>query len=119
MKVKVAIVECTKCQTPAVLRVPLFQFGQRDPEWLYQADCKCRGKDATLAVRGGDDSPDWKPLVSLGALPEHENEPAAPTLGWWCISGEALLDLLRRAQAGEDADLLYAEHYANSQIEAP
>lgn len=40
-------------------------------------------------------------------------------LGWWTISGEALLDLARRAHAGEDPDLLYAEFYANSQIERP
>jgi hypothetical protein len=40
-------------------------------------------------------------------------------LGWWAISGEMLLDLLRRASAGEDPDLLYAEAYANSEIDRP
>lgn len=35
-------------------------------------------------------------------------------LGWWAIEGERLLDLLRRASAGEDPDLLYAEEYASS-----
>jgi hypothetical protein len=40
-------------------------------------------------------------------------------LGWWVISGEALLDLLRRAAAGEDADALYAEEYANAGHELP
>jgi hypothetical protein len=39
------------------------------------------------------------------------------SLGWWTISGEAFLDALRRAHAGEDPDLLYAEHYANSDPE--
>jgi hypothetical protein len=34
-------------------------------------------------------------------------------LGWWTISGEALLDLLRRCHDGEDPDLVYAEAYAN------
>ena len=43
----------------------------------------------------------------------------ANALGWWCISGEALVALLRRAAAGEDPDLLYAEAYANSRIERP
>lgn len=38
-------------------------------------------------------------------------------LGWWSISGEALLDLLRRAHDGEDPDLLYAEEYANAERE--
>lgn len=38
-------------------------------------------------------------------------------LGWWAISGEALLDGLRRAAAGEDPDLLYAEMYANAERE--
>lgn len=37
-------------------------------------------------------------------------------LGWWTISGEALLDLLKRAHAGEDPDLLYAEEYANADV---
>ncbi len=36
-------------------------------------------------------------------------------LGWWAISGDALIEALRRASAGEDADLLYAELYANSE----
>lgn len=40
-------------------------------------------------------------------------------LGWWCISGEDLLDMLRRTHDGEDPDLLYAETYANSEIERP
>lgn len=34
-------------------------------------------------------------------------------LGWWTISGAALLDALRRAAAGEDPDWVYAELYAN------
>lgn len=34
-------------------------------------------------------------------------------LGWWTISGEALLYMLRRAASGEDPDLVYAEFYAN------
>lgn len=38
-------------------------------------------------------------------------------LGWWSIHGEDLLALLRRAAAGEDPDLLYAEAYANSTTE--
>jgi hypothetical protein len=35
-------------------------------------------------------------------------------LGWWTISGEALLAMLRRVADGEDPDLVYAEEYANS-----
>lgn len=38
-------------------------------------------------------------------------------LGWWAISGEALLDMLRRAHAGEDPDMVYVEEYANSDRE--
>ncbi|MCK9896957.1 hypothetical protein [Frankia sp. AgB32] len=37
-----------------------------------------------------------------------------PGLGWHVIRGEDLLDLLRRAAAGEDPDLLYAEAWANA-----
>lgn len=39
------------------------------------------------------------------------------TLGWWAISGEALLEMLRRVSNGEDPDMVYAEEYANSQVE--
>lgn len=38
-------------------------------------------------------------------------------LGWWTISGEALLDMMRRCAAGEDPDMVYAEEYVNAQIE--
>lgn len=44
------------------------------------------------------------------------DDQAAP-LGWWALSGDSLLELLRRAHAGEDPDLLYAEEYANSEHE--
>jgi len=36
---------------------------------------------------------------------------------WWAIEGDALLDALRRTNAGEDPDMIYAELYANSNIE--
>lgn len=38
-------------------------------------------------------------------------------LGWWTISGIALLDSLKRVAGGEDPDLVYAELYANSDHE--
>ena len=38
-------------------------------------------------------------------------------LGWWTISGVALLESLKRTAAGEDPDLVYAELYANSDHE--
>ena len=40
-------------------------------------------------------------------------------MGWWVLSGDNLLDMLRRAHAGEDPDLIYAEEYANSEHERP
>ncbi|HET6916615.1 MAG TPA: hypothetical protein VFH56_11050 [Acidimicrobiales bacterium] len=40
----------------------------------------------------------------------------AGNLGWWTISGEALMDALRRAHDGEDPDLIYTEQYANSDV---
>ncbi len=33
---------------------------------------------------------------------------------WWVIAAAQLQDALRRAAAGEDPDLLYAELYANT-----
>lgn len=41
-------------------------------------------------------------------------EDPAP-LGWHVIAGDHLLELLRRAQAGEDADLIFAELWANAE----
>jgi hypothetical protein len=38
-------------------------------------------------------------------------------LGYWVISGEALLELLREVAAGADPDLVYAENYANADME--
>lgn len=38
---------------------------------------------------------------------------------WWAISGDELLAALRRAAAGEDPDILYAELYASSGVEGP
>jgi phosphopentomutase len=36
------------------------------------------------------------------------------SLGWWSISGVALLEALRRVAEGENPDIVYAELYANS-----
>ena len=38
-------------------------------------------------------------------------------LGWWTISGEALIGALRAVRDGADPDLVYAELYANSDLE--
>lgn len=35
-------------------------------------------------------------------------------LGWWLVSGEDLLAVLRRVAAGDDPDLVFAECYANA-----
>lgn len=51
---------------------------------------------------------DWLPWGS-------EPEP----LGWWTISGEALLAALHRVAAGDNPDLVYAELYANSEHDQP
>lgn len=36
---------------------------------------------------------------------------------WWAISGEVLLDAMRRVAAGESPDLVYLELIANSDTE--
>jgi hypothetical protein len=36
-------------------------------------------------------------------------------LGWWAISGEDLMALLRRVEAGENPNAVYLEVYANSE----
>jgi uncharacterized surface protein with fasciclin (FAS1) repeats len=42
-----------------------------------------------------------------------------PDLGYHVISGELLLEMLRRVEAGESADLVYAEAWANADHEQP
>lgn len=34
-------------------------------------------------------------------------------LGWWAISGEALLNMLNRVACGEAPDAVFMEEYAN------
>jgi hypothetical protein len=46
------------------------------------------------------------------------SEDEVPPLGWWAISGESILEMLRRVENGESPDLVYAEAYANSRQEA-
>jgi hypothetical protein len=38
-------------------------------------------------------------------------------LGWWAISGDTIIEALRRAHDGENPDLIHAELYANSDSE--
>jgi hypothetical protein len=33
--------------------------------------------------------------------------------GWWVISDEGLMSMLKAVQYGDDPDVVYAEHYAN------
>lgn len=40
-------------------------------------------------------------------------------LGWWVLSGDNLLAMLRRAHGGEDPDLILTEEYANCDHERP
>lgn len=42
---------------------------------------------------------------------------AATDLGWHVISGELLLESLRRVAEGEDPDLVFAELWANAEHE--
>lgn len=48
--------------------------------------------------------------MSAGA----QNTPARVPLGWHVISGEDLLQALRRCADGEHPDLVYAELWANA-----
>lgn len=38
--------------------------------------------------------------------------------GWWTLSGDDFLAAMKRAHAGEDPEMIYAEYYANSVIES-
>jgi hypothetical protein len=41
------------------------------------------------------------------------------TRGWWTIPEENLMKMLRQVADGEDPEIVYAEHYANADHEAP
>jgi hypothetical protein len=48
------------------------------------------------------------------------DKPLAPPVGgwpWWTINGESLMRALTQAHHGEDPTMVYAELYANSQVE--
>jgi hypothetical protein len=47
------------------------------------------------------------------------SEETTQPLGWHVISGEELLEMLRRVRAGESPDLVYAEAFANAEHEYP
>ena len=38
--------------------------------------------------------------------------------GWWVIEGDEILAMLRRVEAGENPDLVFAEAYANADVES-
>lgn len=42
-----------------------------------------------------------------------------PAEQWWSINGQALLDALNRAHAGDSPDVVYLELWANSDVEDP
>ena len=57
----------------------------------------------------------WVPVdVEYG-----HTEPPPSTPVWWAISGDEILDMLRRVAAGEDPDLVYTEFYANCDVTRP
>lgn len=40
-----------------------------------------------------------------------------PKWGWWSINGEQLMIMLQRCHDGEEPFLVYAEAYANAEVE--
>lgn len=40
-----------------------------------------------------------------------------PSEQWWVLNGEVLREIMRRAAAGEDLDLLYLEYYSQCEHE--
>lgn len=72
-------------------------------------------------VRAGCALPLAEALIALGwrRCPRNDSSaiPSERNLGWWVMSGGDFLFALRRAANGEDPDLIYAEQYANSEIE--
>lgn len=47
-------------------------------------------------------------------MSQDDGDPEGDELGWHVIAGSHLLSLLRRCGDGEDADLVFAELWANA-----
>lgn len=60
-------------------------------------------------------------IVAAGGSWSGRRYPGGPGLvkglGRWAISGESLLSMLRRVEAGENPDMVYAEEYVNAEHE--
>lgn len=37
--------------------------------------------------------------------------------GWWAITSDALMAMLRQVEDGETADMVYMEHYVNFAVD--
>lgn len=53
-----------------------------------------------------------------GSVGPEASRPQNAPLGWHVIQGEHLLSVLRRCEQGESADLVFAELWANSEIDS-
>lgn len=38
-------------------------------------------------------------------------------MGWWAITDDALMEMLREVESGASAEMVYMEHYANSAVD--
>ena len=51
-------------------------------------------------------------------MSDSEPEPKAYNggMGFWAMTGEALLGMLKQVEAGDSAEMVYFEHFVNSTI---
>ena len=73
-----------------------------------------------LAEQGRRLASQREDLIASGVDPAELAIPLHPnSLGWWSISGSEFLRALRMVADGNDPEMVYAEFYANSDIERP
>lgn len=74
-----------------------------------QFDCSTCQDRGTVYERVGDD--EWESRDCPDCPPD--------PFGWWCIPGSDILAALKRCAQGENPDIVYAELYANYEVEPP
>jgi hypothetical protein len=96
-----------------------------EPNWLLAGDPgsvqRERYDRAVAAYAGGASDAELAEIMGVPAPAgvADRSDTREANLGWWVISGEDFLRDLRRVAEGENPDLVYAEAYANADIDRP
>lgn len=92
--------------------------------WLFPLPCgafcacmACRAKRLAESAQERAEQAKAEPEPPDGGREVHVAQGEHDPLGWHAIGGTHLLELLRRCERGEKADMVYAELWANAEHE--